>query len=72
MCQAVGKPTAMMPPWKATSRYMSAPPSKGTMQARCGGCVAAVNHCTHARYDSPIIPTLPVHHGCAAIHSTVS
>ena len=49
MCQAVGNPTDMMPPWKATSRYMSAPPSNGTMHLRCGGWVAAVNHWTHAR-----------------------
>ena len=33
-----------MPPWRATSRYVSLHPSQMFIAARCGGCSAAVFH----------------------------
>ena len=33
---------------------------------------AATCHCVKARYDTPVSPTLPLHHGCAAAHSMAS
>ena len=72
MFQAVGNPTAIMPPCQATSRYRSAPASQGRMQVRCGGCCTAVNHWLQASSDSPSMPTLPSHQGCTAIHSIMS
>ena len=43
-----------------------------TIARRCGGRVAATWIEVKPPYDSPHIPTAPLHHGCAASHSTAS
>jgi hypothetical protein len=42
------------------------------MAARCGGLVAAMDHCAEVRYETPDMPTFPLLHGWAAAHSMKS
>ena len=42
------------------------------MATRCGGRALAVIHCNQPQYEAPKVPMRPLHHGCAASHSTVS
>jgi hypothetical protein len=51
---------------------MSDMPSHGAMQARCGGCWAAMCHWLMASADEPAMATLPLHQGCCAVHSMKS
>src|SRR5829696_10385536 len=44
----------------------------GMIAFKWGGASDAANHCVCPTYETPAMPTLPSHHGCAAIHSTVS
>ena len=45
---------------------------RGLMTFSAGCCKGASSICTMARYESPIIPTLPLDHGWATIQSSVS
>src|ERR1035438_6673958 len=58
-----------IPPWNASSRYKSVTPSHGTIEHRWGGLRAATHHCDIAKYETPTMPTNPVHHGWDAAHS---
>ena len=42
------------------------------MAVRCGGLVSDAAVWTIPPWELPTIPTLPLDHGCAAIHSMVS
>ncbi len=70
--QLTTKPNEKMPPWKPKSRYMSAAPSHGIMAASDGGFRLATSHCVIAKYEMPLRPTRPLHHGCRAAHSITS
>ena len=70
--QFVTNPKQKMPPWYARSRYMSAAPSHGTMAFSEGGFRFATSHCVIAKYEMPIVATLPLHQGCRADHSMES
>ena len=51
---------------------MSAAPSQGIVALSEGGFKFATSHCVIAKYEMPIVPTLPLHHGCLADHSIAS
>lgn len=60
------------PPRQMRSRYLSVNASQGAMHLSDGGFWMAVAHCSVASQEFPHMLTAPLHHGCAAMNSTVS
>src|SRR5204863_303927 len=48
---------------------MSAAPSHGIIAFSDGGRSPATSHCVIAKYDTPLVPTRPLLHGCLPAHS---
>src|SRR5687767_1235036 len=66
-------PTAWnAPPGYRWSMYQFEAESEQNIAFKCGGRVTAVRLWLKQEYDSPIVPTLPLDHGCVPAHSIVS
>ena len=51
---------------------MSAAPSHGIIAFSDGGLRLATSHCVIAKYETPLVPTLPLLHDCLPAHSIAS
>ena len=54
------------------STLMSAAPSQGIIALSDGGLRPATSHCVIAKYETPLVPTRPLLHGCLPAHSMAS
>ncbi len=62
----------MAPPSRTWFLKLFVGTTSGQIAVRCGGRSSAARTCVIAPYELPTVPTRPLLHGWAAIHSTVS